>query len=379
MPCCHIRTTRNGLLCLLVTGCAWWGGTELPLWLAGSDPRFPASQFIVGMGEGKSASQAEERAYAAVAKVFQVKIEGLTRDRESYVLREGSRGDTSKRELSIDYVTQARTSKTLENVRVLDRWVNLEHGMYYVLAGLDRVQAEHVLTDHIMRLDGTIREHVETARASPDKLVRLARLRGAIQQLVQREAHDADLRIVRISGAGLPSQFTVAELSRELRQFLSDSFRVKVEVSGDYADAIKVALVDGITKQGFRVIGDPRADAPPGDAGDKSSGIEADVLIRGGGFLQELHLPDPLFTYVRWCGEFRVVEPSTKRVLGIATAMGREGHVTKPSATVKALEALKRTLSSRISQVLIESMSGERGDPTQTSVSSCERDPALSP
>ena len=59
-------------LCLGMNGCALFSSVEGPPWLMGASEQYPSQRYLVGVGHGASQSVAEERAYAAVAKIFSV-------------------------------------------------------------------------------------------------------------------------------------------------------------------------------------------------------------------------------------------------------------------------------------------------------------------
>ena len=69
-----------------------------------------------------------------------------------------------------------------------------------------------------------------------------------------REAYNTDLRVIRSTGQGDPAVYRVADLTAELEQFLAMSLGMAVEMSGDQADPVERALIDGLTKEGFVVV-----------------------------------------------------------------------------------------------------------------------------
>ena len=123
---------------------------------------------------------------------------------------------------------------------------------------------------------------------------------------LDREAYNADLRVIRSSGQGDPAVYRVAELTAELEQFLAANLGLAVEMSGDQADPVERALIDGLTKEGFVVV----------ERGAGSSAVPVELLIKGTVRLWPIDAHDPQFRYVRWCTD-AVVEDRLE---------GREGR-----------------------------------------------------
>ena len=105
-----------------------------------------------------------------------------------------------------------------------------------------------------LSLDHTIQTEVTEAHQTTDKLTHVRNLKRATKHLVLREAYNTDLRIIRSSGQGNPAVYRVAELTAELEQFLAANLGMAVEMSGDQADPVERALIEGLTKEGFAVV-----------------------------------------------------------------------------------------------------------------------------
>ena len=57
-----------------LSGCAWFGGQSKPDWIDGVSATYPPSQYLVGVGQAESGATAEDRAYAAVARIFKAEV-----------------------------------------------------------------------------------------------------------------------------------------------------------------------------------------------------------------------------------------------------------------------------------------------------------------
>ncbi len=110
----------------------------------------------------------------------------------------------------------------------------------------------------------------------------------------------------------------------------------------------------------------------------KTEGEEAgspELIVRGTVRLFPIEVRDPHFKYVRWCSDFEVVEPGTRRVVGATAHGGREGHLTEREATAKTLRVMQQELSSDVAKAIAAHIFGEIVLPeTATMPASCPRE-----
>lgn len=339
------RLVLGGLV--LLAGCA--GAGRMPAWVMGESPDYPTAQYLVGVGQADSRSAAEQEAYAAVAKVFKAEVAAQAKDWESYFQLE-QKGQTSvERRVTLDRVTHVTTGKVLESVRVLDIWQDAKTGRVYVLAGMNRAQASTALLEKLTEADRQIEDELRESREAADKLVKLRSLKRAISHLVMREALNTDLRIVRTSGRGEPAPYRVGELTAELERFLATNLAVGVEISGDQAEVIRHAVMEGLLREGLPVTA--RRSGRGGTA-EAQDGRAPELLVRGSVRFWPAPVPDPQFKYVRWCGDLVIEEVASRRVVAAVARGGREGHLTEREALAKAVRVMQRELTSDLAKTL---------------------------
>ena len=158
---------RIGLVLMALvalSGCAWFGGQSKPDWINGVSAAYPSGQYLLGVGQAESRVAAEDRAYAAVARIFKAEVSAQAKDWESYLVIEQRGYSSAERRLTLDNLTRVSTDKVLENVRIVDRWVDVDKGLQYALAGMHRPQAETAFMERITELDRSIRDDVEEAQ-----------------------------------------------------------------------------------------------------------------------------------------------------------------------------------------------------------------------
>jgi hypothetical protein len=360
-----------------LSGCAWFGGESKPDWIDGVSADYPSGQYLVGVGQAESRAAAEDRAYAAVARIFKAEVSAQAKDWESYLVIE-QRGDSSaERRLTLDNLTRVSTDKVLENVQIVDRWVDLHKGLQYALAGMHRPQAETSFMERITELDRSIRDDVEEPQRPSDKLARVRALRRATRNLVLREAYNADLRVIRPSGQGTVSAYRVSELTHELEQILATNLVLVVVVTGDHAEPTQRALTEGLLKEGLQVTSRPWG----GDRsiGGDSNGSSPELLVRGVVRVWPIDVRDPQFKFVRWCSDFEVVDLTNQRVVGALSKGGKEGHLSDHEATAKVVRVMQQEFSTDVAKAVAAHVYGESELPAQASQpAGCPRDGLVS-
>ncbi|MEX5216469.1 MAG: LPP20 family lipoprotein [Nitrospira sp.] len=359
---------------LLTLADCWQGERVRPSWVEGTSPEFPPSRYLVGVGQADTRSGAEEQAYAAVSKIFNVEVEAQSKDWESYLIVEGRSHTATERRLALEKVTRVSTDKVLENVRILDAWFDPKNRQYYALAGMDKTQAEAAFTERIRELDDTVAAQLNEANRTPDKLSRARNLKRAARNLVVREAYNADLRVIRANGQGNQAGYRVADLMNELEQFLAGNLAVSVDFDGDQAEPARRALIEGLTREGLSV---GRSSAPTND-GVYEDGLKPELLVTGTVRVWPLDVRDPQFKYVRWCSDAVIEEIPTKRMIGAISKGGKEGHLTEREAVAKAVRVMQQEFSSELAHSIAGYVYGDMElPPASGTPPGCPRDERL--
>ncbi len=375
LPVRRIMMTVMTLAAL--SGCAWFGGQPKPDWIDAVSAAYPSGQYLVGVGQAESRAVAEDRAYAAVARIFKAEVSAQAKDWESYLVIEQRGQSSAERRLTLDNLTRVSTDKVLENVEIVDRWVDVSKGLHYALAGMHRHQAETSFMERIVELDRSIGDDVQEFQRASDKLARVRALRRAARSLVLRETYNTDLRVIRPSGQGTAAAYRVSELTHELEQFLAANLVLAVAVTGDQAEPAQRALIEGLLKEGLQVTsrqwGGDRSIS--GDSGSPSP----ELLVRGVVRVWSIDVRDPQFKFVRWCSDFEVMDLTSQRVLGALSKGGKEGHLSDREATAKVVRVMQQEFSTDVAKAIAAHVYGESELPAQTSrPAGCPRDGLVS-
>jgi len=346
----------------MLGGCAHGTATMGPNWIEGVAPNYPAAEYLIGVGQAESAPVASERAYAAVARIFKAEITAQSRDWESFLLLEAKGAQSTERRLTLDQVTRVSTDKVLENVKLLETWVDPNRGVHYAMAGMNRAQAEQALLERIMQLDQTVEIQIRDSRQSQESLGRIRNLRRALKSLILREAYNTDLRVIRVNGRGSEPSYQVAALASELEQFLAANLLVAVEVTGEQAEAVRRAVMDGLVREGLPVT-----------AGSTDGSRPPELLVKGMAQFWDVDVPDKQFRYVRWCSDFLIVERDTNRAVGAVSKSGREGHLTTGEARAKAIRIMQQEVTADLAKTVAGYIYGDVDPPASLPPSACPR------
>ncbi len=227
--------------------------------------------------------------------------------------------------------------------------------------------------ERITELDQSIRDDVEEAHHSSDKLARVRALRRAARNLVLRETYNADLRVIRPSGQGTAAAYRVSELTHELEQFLATNLVLAVAVTGDQVEPAQRALTEGLLKEGLQVTSRPWG----GDrsTGGDSTGPSPELLVRGVVRVWPIDVRDPQFKFARWCSDFEVVDLASQRVVGALSKGGKEGHLSEREAIAKVVRVMQQEFSADVAKAIAAHVYGELELPAQGSQpAGCPRD-----
>jgi hypothetical protein len=355
----------------LFVGCSF--GQSKPAWIDGVSADYPSGQYLTGVGEADNRAAAEDRAYAALARIFKTEVSAQSKDWESYLVIEQRGSSHDERRLALDQLTRVSTDKVLENAKIVDRWYDAKKNLHYALGGMQRAQAEAALRERMSDLDHAIQADVEEAHQTSDKLAKARALRRAARNLVLRETYNADIRVVRVSGQGTAAAYRVDELTRELQEYLSSNLVLAVAVTGDHVEPVQRALTEGLIREGLHVA----TMSSTAETGAADAGVRPELLIRGMVRVWPIDVRDPQFMYVRWCSDFEVVDLAGQQIVGAISKGGKEGHLSEREATAKAIRVMQQDLSADVAKAIAAHVYGESELPTEAiRPAGCPRDGA---
>lgn len=345
-------------------------GAIPPDWVNKESPKYPRERYLTGVGYGDIRKAAEDEAYAAISRIFQANIQSKTQEWEQYLQSSIPGGDPKggpqiSRKIWMDQLTQVSTEKVLENVSIAEVWEDPLALRTYALAVMERIPSAGVIQGRIEELDHQARALFESAtKAGPpvrpgqgcSRLQTIRDLHGAFRALLLREGLNTDLLIISPIGQGVDAPIPITEVGQLLRQSLSKSFNLGLKITGSYPDRIRSALLQGLTGEGFVVIGQPAAGrggvVAPGSPlqAEGEEETREDILIQGGMELESIQLQGrPFF---RWRIQFSLIDRSNERIFGNVTRSGREGHLSAAEAEARAIRDAQRVVEKEVGLAL---------------------------
>ncbi len=216
---------RLGLLLFVgLLGCA--SPSEPPRWSTGAAEQYPHSRYLSAIGEGSSREQAEQRALAALARVFEVSIEEEHTDLSLFRQQTGEVSESINSQTSSRQLITA-TEQVLEGAIPVEYWHQQQH--HLVLVALERRGAEQRLRQKMVQLDqqtAGLSQYADNPALNPVKQIRA--LEQARQLQRQRAPLNRNLSVV--SGKTITPPVSVAVLEQQLRHRLGRlTFRLSAE------------------------------------------------------------------------------------------------------------------------------------------------------
>lgn len=321
------------------------GRSKKPKWIDSPSMKFPSELYLSGVGHGDNRQAAEDAAYAAISRIFQAKITSRTKEIESYLQTDNSKGTTATREISINQFTSVATNKVLADITIEDVWTDEKENLTYALAVMDRKHAAATLRERITRMDEEVELLLAGAKKQDiDKIQAIRQLHAALKALIRRYAYNTDLQVINQSGTGIKPKVLLAELRRELEESLLSDMTITIEVTGPYNDKIKAAISEGITKKGFYVI----------ENDVQNSG---DILIRVR--VEFERGSTPRWKFIRWMSTIDLMNIKNGKIFGSLTKNGKSAQLDYPAAEAKAVRSIQKKIVGELSLQMVSLIYGD--------------------
>ncbi|MBI5198010.1 MAG: LPP20 family lipoprotein [Nitrospirae bacterium] len=296
---------------------------QKPDWVEGKSLSYPEDRYLTGVGYGEDRKSAEESAYGAIARIFQAEIGTRTEEWERYFQKDTEGKSEESREFRVRQWTSVASRKVLEDIRIVETWVDQRQKTTYALAVIDREHEMAILREKISSLDQEISAYQKPSAEPSDSLEAIQAIHHARKLLLQREVYNADYRIMNRLGQGIESPVSLSNLQQSLQNILSTRFHIRAEVEGPYPDRIRSALIEGLSHEGFSVQSGP--DIPE----------EIDLLIQGVVTLEMSEAPP--WKFIRWTLRIDLTDSRKGKIIGSLIRNGKEGHLTIAQAEEKAV------------------------------------------
>lgn len=289
-----------------------------PAWVDGEDSRFPRDAYLCGVGLGPTRSHAENGAFAAISRIFVADVSSVSKDFM------GAYQSTGAPDLEVQWTeqqTRIATEKVLSGVELREIWEDKDSGTTYGLACLDRARAAAGLEEQIQLADGET-ESALTASRGVDKQTRFAKLAQALEAVTRRQALNAELRIVRANGVGIPGPYSHADVASAFSDAQS-ALNVGVTVAGPFADEFAAIFEERLTDRGYQV-----SVIDNGDFSGQDVVVDAKIKFKNTGVLNKR---DGIY-YAEGVAMIEVRNNATGKKLKTINKRRKEGRRTKEDA-----------------------------------------------
>jgi hypothetical protein len=244
-----------------------------PAW---KDGTCDARRYLCGVGDGAERKAADNDARAELARIFSANIKAVSQSFDAAAREISSK--TGEKWYEVNAVAEysmVSTDRVVTMSQIVERWFDGK-GRYWSLAVVDRAQAGRALRDRIQGLDTDVGNGVGAAKAAQDQVARFKALKRAVQAHMEREALNADLRVIQADGSGIPSPYRLSDLLALLDQAAAE-LKLGLALAGSGSDRVRACLEEALTDKGYQLEFNVDEDAD--DEIDISGSF--DVLIKG--------------------------------------------------------------------------------------------------
>jgi hypothetical protein len=220
---------------------------EAPLWLTRRGVAYPPEQYVAGVGEGRTADEAQTRALAQIAQFFQTKV-GDTRTL-LYTYNDAMGRAAENTQASQNTVISSEAE--FFGVEFADAYRD-QTGVYHALAFIDRKEAVEKYDARIQANALVLRELIRRYENTPNPRSAIKKL-GEARRLAVVTANYADMAVLLDSAAGsrytvLPAIVTGIDSTIEANE---KRLTVTISLNDESANTIALKTAEILRRDGF--------------------------------------------------------------------------------------------------------------------------------
>ena len=228
------------------------GAGAQPDWILGESQDHPRSQYLLGVGDADTLTDAKSRARAEIAKIFNVTVDSVSVDSSRFASASSTAGSYTEESQAVERELRTRTFQLLEGVDIADTWQDPSDGRYYALAALPRLQTAMALRTQIDQLDNASRQYIDDADASTSLFQKIRFAGETIALQKRRQTLNQQLRVVSAVGQGSEAPWSVDELIADRAELLSQ-ITIVPRARGMQSEQLEAALASALANQGMTV------------------------------------------------------------------------------------------------------------------------------
>ena len=239
----HKKFWLTCVLSALLTACA--GHSQRPQWIDSPQTAYPTATYLTGVGSGDNRQTATDRAFANLARVFEVAVSDTTLDFSSAQIN----GQQTVNEQKVSRNISVEARKVVAGASIAESWTAPD-GRVYALATLNKQAAANGFRSAILSADRDVDQLIDYAGHTADSPVAaLHALKRARKQAIHREELNRNLMVVA-NGHGIKGRYDVPAVENMLRDALAN-LKVAVD-TGD--NSIRAEIQRALAQLGVSVV-----------------------------------------------------------------------------------------------------------------------------
>lgn len=318
---------------LLFGGCAT--KPIQPDWIVGDSAKYQSAQYLIGRGQASTIANAEDRARADLAKIFQVAVAVDSEDVQSFKSDPAIAGGTGRYAGESSRRITTRTNQIISGIQIAEIWQDPVSKTQYVLAVLPRLQTAAGLRQQINQLDDATQASIDQSRKSSDLFIKIAAASKAVESQLEREGLQKALQVVDLTGRGVEPKFNSGTLNADMDDLLK-RVRIAPRVLEGSAPGLDEVVAGALSQAGFMI-----------DTGDKP-----DYFLKASLRLTDLGLKEGWY-WQRGDLEITLSEAVTGRVRGTQRWFVKGAAPDKGTAARRALDEADAVLKKEMRAAII--------------------------
>lgn len=318
---------------LLLGGCAT--KPTQPDWVAGDSAKYTNTQYLIGRGQASGIEEAEDRARADLAKIFQVAVAVRSEDVQSFKSAPASAGGAGQYTGESSRHITTRTDQIISGIQIAEIWQDPVSKTRYALAILPRMQTAASLREQINQLDDATQASVDQSKNTSDLFIKIAAASKAVESQLEREGLQKALQVVDITGRGVDPKFSSGKLSADMDDLLK-RVRIAPQVLEGSAPGLGEIVAGALSHAGFMI-----------DTGDKP-----DYLLKASLKLADLGIKEG-WNWQRGELEITLSEAATGRIRGTQRWFVKGAAPDKETAIRRAMDEADDVLKKELRAAII--------------------------
>jgi len=251
----------SGIAIILIIACspaqnkATQSSQKYPSWIDSPAKLYPTDVYLTGVGSGDTSKNAENDAYASLAKIFSVEIKVNQSTLENYLEQEVDGQNKSTFSSLLLGKTSAKSHQELKNIKIDRTFFSEQKGIYYAIAVLNRFETATLYKSEINRNNQKTEEYYAQFKQSQHKLQRLKFLNKSISLNRMNALLGEQYRII----SGMETiQPPIAESALKAQQLdLLDQIVFSVKSDQQESEEITAYLKETLSDMGFKAQDGP--------------------------------------------------------------------------------------------------------------------------